>query len=114
MFDVSLYPKQQTMIHYTGADLGKDFRSFFTKEKNRITKALTALGCTNIEMSRQFYYYYGFFTSKSGQMYYFSCSDVRHFPYKQILYRTAKSYKDYTGGSNQYINKDELNTLRLS
>ena len=101
------------MKHYTGSDLGQDFRSFFTKQKNRITKTLTAMGCTNVEMSRQFYYFYGFFTSPSGQTYYFSCSDVRHFGYNQLLYRTAKDRKDYTGGGNQYVNVDEINKMRL-
>lgn len=101
------------MKHYTGSDLGQDFRTFFTKEKNRIIKVLSALGCTNIEMSRQFYYFYGFFTSPTGQTYYFSCSDVRHFGYDEILYRTAKDRKDFTGGSNQYVSKDELSSIRI-
>ena len=101
------------MKHYTGSDLGQDFREFFRKEKNRITKTLKELGCTDIQMSRQFYYFYGFFTSKTGQMYYLSCSDVRHFGYEKLLYRTATSYTDYRGGSNCYISKDELSNLKL-
>ena len=100
--------------HYTGSDLGQDFRSFFTREKNRITKALTALGCKDVIMSRNFYYYFGFFTAPSGQLYQFFCSDVRHFPYKEITYRTAKHYKDFTGGHNQRIDKDRLSELRLN
>ena len=102
------------MKHYTGSDLGQDFRSFFTKEKAKISKVLKSLGCTDIQMSRQFYYYYGFFTAPSGQMYYFSISDVRHgFNNSRLMYRTATSYKDYSGGSNQFINKDELENIRL-
>lgn len=101
------------MKHYTGSDLGQDFRSFFTKERNKIKKVLTSLGCTDIQMSRQFYYYYGFFTTSSGQIYYFSCSDVRHFGYEQILYRTAESYKDFTGGGNQYIKVEDIENIRL-
>ena len=103
----------KALKNYTGGDLGQDFRTLFTKEKNRITKALMALGCTDIEMSRQFYYYFGFFTSKTGQIYYFSCSDVRHFTYDKILYRTATHNRDFTGGSNQYVNRNELDTLKL-
>jgi hypothetical protein len=99
--------------HYTGSDLGQDFRSFFTREKNRITKALTALGCKDVIMYRNFYYFSGFFTAPSGQLYYFSISDVRHFSYKQMLYRTAQHYKDFTGGTNQYVDKDKLSELRL-
>ena len=29
-------------------------------------------------------------------------SDVRHFPDERVLIRTAKDYKDYTGGGNTY------------
>lgn len=88
------------MKHYTGADLSEGFKEFFRKEKNRITKYLKQKGCTNIQMSCQFHYFYGFFTSASGQIYYFNCSDVRRFGYHQLMYRTAKSYTDWTGGYN--------------
>ena len=101
--------------NYSGSDLGSDFKSFFRKEKNRISKVLTQRGCTNLEMSYGFYYFSGFFTAPSGQIYYFSCSDVRHFGYDKLLIRTAKSYKDYTGGSNQWvgISKEDLMNFNL-
>jgi hypothetical protein len=102
------------MKHYTGSDLGQDFRTFFSQEQKRIKKTLTAMGCTDIQMSRQFYYYYGFFTAPSGQMYYFSISDVRHFNDGRMLYRTAKSYQDYTGGGNQYVDRDLLQSMKLN
>jgi hypothetical protein len=102
--------------NYSGSDLGSDFKSFFRKEKNRISKVLTQRGCTNLEMSYGFYYFSGFFTAPSGQIYYFSCSDVRHFGYDKLLIRTAKSYKDYTGGSNDCVgvDNDSLLKFRLS
>lgn len=99
--------------HYTGSDLGEDFRRFFATERRRITKALEAMGCTDIIMSRQFYYFYGYFTAKSGQKYYFSCSDVRHFTYTQLMYRTVKSYDDSTGGSNQWVSKKYIHEMKL-
>jgi len=101
--------------NYSGSDLGQDFKDFFRKEKSRLTKILKEKGCTNIDMSYGFYYFSGFFTSPSGQVYYFSCSDVRHFGYEKLLIRTAKDYKDYTGGSNQYsgIKKEDLMNFRL-
>lgn len=88
---------------YRGSDLGEDFKEFFRKEKNRLTRIFKALGCTNIQMDYGFYYFSGFLTAPSGQVYYFSSSDIRHWDYNQLLIRTAKNYKDYTGGSNQYI-----------
>jgi hypothetical protein len=99
--------------NYTGKDLGQSFKTFYTKEKKRITEALMAMGCKDVTMSRQFYYISGYFTAPSGQLYYFSISDVRFFPYKQILYRTAKDYTDSTGGYNQYVDKDNISVMYL-
>ena len=62
--------------NYSGSDLGQDFKEFFRKEKNRLSKILKEKGCTKIEMGYGFYYFSGFFTAPSGQVYYFSCSDV--------------------------------------
>ena len=90
-----------------------EFKSFYSKEKKRINETLKKLGCSNVMMSRQYYYFYGFFTAPSGQVYYFSCSDVRHWPYSQILYRKAKDYLDFSGGNNCYIDKDKLSEIRL-
>jgi hypothetical protein len=98
-------------MSYKGSDLSPAFKSFFRKEKNRITKILTAKGCTEIKLDYGFYYFSGFFTSASGQVYYLSCSDVRHFGYKQLLYRTAKHYKDFTGGHNNFTSPDKLDTI---
>ena len=98
---------------YKGRDLNPEFKKFFRSERKRITEILTKIGCTKIEMDYGFYYFNGFFTSQSGQIYYFSVSDVRHFPYEKIMYRTAKDYKDYSGGSNQYIGKNDLSHIRL-
>jgi hypothetical protein len=103
------------MANYSGSDLSSEFKSFFRKEKKRITDILKEKGCTNIEMGYGFYYFSGFFTSPTGQAYYFSCSDVRHFPYNRLLIRTAKHYKDYTGGSNNFIGttKEDITKFRL-
>lgn len=99
--------------NYSGSDLGSDFKEFFRKEKKRIGNALKELGCSNLEMNYGFYYFSGFFTSPSGQTYYFQCSDTRHFGYKQILYRTAKDTSDFSGGSNQYVDVKKLKEMRL-
>ena len=105
-----------TRKNYSGSDLGQDFKDFFKKEKSRLTKILKEKGCSKIEMSYGFYYFSGFFTSQTGQIYYFSSSDIRHFGYNQLLIRTAKSYTDYTGGSNNFcgISKNELLNFKLS
>lgn len=101
--------------NYSGSDLGQDFKDFFRKEKKRLTDHFKAKGCTNIQMNYGFYYFSGFFTAPSGQIYYFSCSDTRHYGYDKLLIRTAKTYTDYTGGSNQYcgIKKEDLMKFNL-
>ncbi len=99
---------------YKGSDLSPEFKKFFRSERKRITDALTKMGCTNVQMDYGFYFFYGFFTSQSGQVYYLSVHiDSRPISYKQIMYRTAKDYKDYSGGSNQYVDKNEIDKMIL-
>lgn len=85
-----------------------EFLTFVRTFKNEFTKLLQAKGCTNIEIGKGHFYVSGFCTSPTGQPYYFSISDVRMFSegngiWGSLLYRTAKDYKDYTGGYNQYV-----------
>ena len=101
--------------NYSGSDLSPEFKEFFRKEKRRLTEIFKSKGCFNIEMNYGFYYFSGFFTSPTGQTYYFSCSDVRHWGYDKLLIRTAKDYKDFTGGMNQYsgIERNDLLKFKL-
>jgi hypothetical protein len=82
--------------------LTPEFAQFFRTFKSEFTKELQTIGATNIEFSRGHFYVSGFFTTPDGQAWYFSISDVRFFPDRRLLYRTAKDYKDYTGGRNRY------------
>jgi hypothetical protein len=49
------------------------------------------------------FYFSGFIKTIHDQVFYISISDVRYFKEGKILIRTAKNFKDYTGGSNNYI-----------
>jgi len=80
-----------------------EFKSFARDFKREFTQELKSIDATNIKFSVGHFYVSGFFTSKTGQVYYFSLSDVRGCP-NQLMYRTAKDYKDYTGGMNQWTN----------
>lgn len=99
--------------NYSGSDLSNEFKTWVRKEFNRLKKILTEKGCTNIELNYGFYYFSGFFTAPSGQIYYISCSDVRHFIYDRLLIRTAKHYKDFTGGSNNYVSIDKQSLINF-
>jgi len=100
--------------NYSGSDLGNDFKEFFRKEKRRLQSIFKEKGCSNFQMNYGFYYFSGFFTSPSGQVYYFSCSDVRHWGYDKLLIRTAKDYNDFTGGSNQYCGVKKADLLSFT
>lgn len=98
---------------YKGSDLSPAFKSAFRMEKNRITKHLTSIGCTEIKFDYGFEYFSGFFTSKSGQVYYLSASTDKVGNYDQLMYRTARNYKDFSGGTNQWVNRNELYRMRI-
>ena len=73
----------------------------YSKQKSTVKKALKTAGFENIKISNGHYYFSGFAT-KNEKVIYFSISDVRHFPEDKVLIRTAKDYRDFTGGGNNY------------
>lgn len=85
----------------SSSGLTPEFAEFFRTFKKEFTDELKSIGATDIVFSRGHFYVSGFFTVR-GQAWYFSMSDVRYFNDKRIMYRTAKNYKDYTGGQNRY------------
>jgi len=93
-------------IEDAGCYNSKDFISFSREFKKMMNAELKKVNGENLKMNTGHYYVSGFFTVDE-QVWYFSISDVRYFPEETIhngmLIRTAKDYKDYTGGQNQYI-----------
>lgn len=87
-----------------GGKTSKSFKSFGAKFKNSFQKELDKIGANISEFNKGHYYLSGFFRTKDNECYYFSISDVRHFNFGNMLYRTAKDEKDFTGGGNQYVN----------
>jgi hypothetical protein len=88
------------------------FLEFARVFRTEFKKALSLRGATNIVVSVGHFYICGFFTSASGQVFYFSIPDVRSYQsggghFSSLLYRTAKDYRDFTGGHNQYVPIDE-------
>jgi len=83
-----------------------EFMAFVRTFRSEFTKELKSVGATKIEISAGHFYISGFFTSASGQIYYFSLPDVRGMEFvstPKLMYRTAQHYRDFTGGSNQWI-----------
>ena len=87
-----------------------EFMAFVRTFRSEFTKELKSVGATNIKVEAGHFYISGFFTSASGQVYYFSLSDVRVMDFVlqsgrsiELMYRTASDYKDFRGGGNQWV-----------
>lgn len=85
----------------SSSGLTPEFAEFAKIFKSEITKELKAIGAKDIKIGRGHFYLSGFFTH-ADQVWYISLSDVR-WSNETMLYRKAKSYSDYTGGSNMYV-----------
>lgn len=93
----------------SSSGLTPEFAEFFKTFKSEFTKELNTIGATDITFSRGHFYVSGFFTV-DGQIWYFNIGDVRGMVHAmdngscmgKLLYRTALSNKDYTGGTNRY------------
>lgn len=86
----------------TSSSKTPEFMAFAGAFKSELKKELESNGATEVQFSVGHFYLNGFYTVGS-QAWYFSISDVRFFREAKILYRTANNYKDYIGGTNQYI-----------
>jgi len=83
---------------------GVNPKKAYSAEKTIVRKALKEADFTDIEFLNGHYYFSGFAT-KNNKAIYFSIPDVRYgwsSDGNNLLIRTAKDYKDYTGGSNNY------------
>jgi len=79
-----------------------EFHKTFKREFTNILKDY----CNKIEISKPNHFdISGFFELKDKRIYYFSLSDLR-WSKDSLLIRTAKGFKDYTGGSNHDISLD--------
>lgn len=89
-----------------------EFASFARECKKELAKQLPD-NCEIVAWNRGHFYISCFIKNiTTGKFVYLSTSDVRHFPnewYNNILIRTAKHEKDYTGGSNDWSDWKNLN-----
>ena len=87
------------------------FLAFYKTFKKEFTDFLTQRKCTQIEIGKGHFYISGFFTSHTGQVYYFNFGDVRIDGSGRFYYRTATDYKDFTGGHNIWAYLDKINEM---
>lgn len=89
-------------VFSSGPYAGKDFQSFNTKFKNAIKKLLPQ-GYSIYSWNKGHYYCSAVIQTDNGTYIYMSIPDVRWDSYgwiRDILYRTMKHDKDWTGGQN--------------
>ena len=84
-----------------------EFHKVFKKEFTELMKPIVS----EIEFSKPNHFdVSGFFKTQKGNVFYFSLSDLR-WSKNHLMYRTAKDFKDYTGGANQEIAFDNIEKL---
>lgn len=87
-----------------------EYAAFERDIKKELKKLMT--GYELIDWLSGHFEFSSFFKSlKTGRIVYISCSDVRFWPdewFNNLLIRTAKDEKDYTGGSNDYASLPNL------
>lgn len=89
----------------SGPYTGEDYKLFETKYINYLRSLCKINDWELVKVSKNHYEFIAFIKNLENRYIYFSISDVRFFGnewYNQILYRTAKHDKDYTGGGNCY------------
>lgn len=88
-----------------GCYTSEDFKKFSREFKSMINEEIKKVGGTDYQQSKGTHYYISGFFKVGEQPYYISLSDVRYENPNRIdlLIRTAKDYKDYTGGTNHFI-----------
>ena len=88
----------------SGGYIGDDFKSFNTKYRNAIKKLLPN-GYEIHSWNRGHYYCSAVIKDNDGRFIYMSIGDVRHWSNEwvyNILIRTMKHDKDWTGGTNHH------------
>jgi len=85
----------------------------FHRTFKRELKNVLAQFCSRIEISKPNHFdVSGFFQIHSGEIFWFRLGDLR-WDKNDILIRSAKDFKDYSGGSNSFIKLDERFVERL-
>lgn len=83
----------------------KQYLDFHRTFKREFKAYLKELGITEIEISKPNHFDISGFFKINNQIWYFSIDDLR-WSKDNMLIRTAKDFKDYTGGTNQYVSLD--------
>ena len=94
--------------------LTRQFTDFYHLFKREFSKELKKhLNIKEIKFHRGHFYISGFFRLTDGRIWYFSLGDVRWGSLRdQLLIRAAKSFQDYTGGTNNFVAVNDIEGLK--
>lgn len=87
----------------SSSETTSEWTRFVNQFKKDITIEINHIGATLTAFNKGHFYVSGFFRTSSDKCYYFSTSDLRGTTNPQLLIRTAKDEKDYSGGNNNYL-----------
>jgi len=85
----------------SGSHNSQEFLDFYVDFRIKFTRQLKKLNATEIEFSKNHFSFSGFF-KVAEQLYYISIGDVR-WNKNEMLIRTAKHNKDWSGGANNRV-----------
>ena len=93
----------------SSSGLTPEFKSFTTAMKKVFKEQALKNGCEILKFEKGHFYIFAFI-KKGENIYYISIGDVRFQKgfLNNILFRTAKHDKDYTGGMNCYTSLSKL------
>jgi len=95
----------------SGSYTGEDYKTFQTKYINYLRSLCKNNNWELLNIGRNHYEFSAFIKNELNKYIYLSISDVRFWKnewYTDILIRTAKTEKDYSGGYNNYTSLTEL------
>lgn len=99
----------------SGGIAGEDYREFEKQCKKELKQIVGGYGFTLHKFNKN-HYCWSAVLERDGKYVYVSMSDVRWFDWYKVLVRTMKHETDWTGGSNNHCNFDEVGMMadRLS
>lgn len=109
MANIKELAKYRNYEFSSGGYTGEDYKSFERKYINYLKSIAKEYGWELVKANKNHYCFSAFLKHKYKYVY-LSISDVRYSNdwFNKILFRTATSDTDYTGGSNQYTNLTNL------
>lgn len=94
-----------------GGVVSPEYKQFAKDYKNILRGIVKKINFNLYKFNNNHYTFSAILQDIDGKFYYISISDVRYFKNEwadNILYRTMKHDKDWTGGSNHYTTLSEL------